>query len=281
MWLTAAATILTAAAAAAGLWAPGLYQDGSAVTAMFRGYDLVTLAIVAPLLVVTMLPALRDRPAAQLLRISALVYCVYNYAYYVFGAQLNAALLLHVAIFTTALYAFVLSLAHLDVPGLGDRFRSKTPARTVAGILLFLAIPLAAIQVTAALSFAIGGTVPEDPSVLVVPPELTRLGAVLDLSLLVPAYTLAAVLLWRRRAWGFVLATVLLASGALHQVSYYAAMHFQNRARIPGAAYDPFEPVILGLFVLAAALLLANVQAPGRSKSPPRPDGRTEPSATR
>ena len=43
----------------------------------------------------------------------------------------------------------------------------------------------------------------QEPSQLVVPVTFTRLGAVLDLSLLVPAYLLAAVWLWRRRASGY------------------------------------------------------------------------------
>ena len=52
-WLTAAVAVLVAGASAAGLWAPGLYTDPAAVTAMFRGYDLVTLVVVAPLLALT------------------------------------------------------------------------------------------------------------------------------------------------------------------------------------------------------------------------------------
>jgi hypothetical protein len=263
--------VLVAGASAAGLWAPGLYTDAAAVEAMFRGYDLVTLVVVAPLLALTLLPAWRDRPAAQLVRISMLAYCVYNYAYYLFGAQLNAALLAHVAIVTASLYALVLSLVALDVSGLAARFRLRTPVRTVAVILLVLGVPLAAIQVSGLGGFALTGAVPHEPSQLVVPLGFTRLGAVLDLSLLVPAYLLAAVWLWRRRAWGYLLATVVLVAGFMHQVSYIAGMLFQISADIPGAAFDPFEPFIVALFATGGGLLLANLRpaTPETSSAPP------------
>jgi hypothetical protein len=69
----------------------------------------------------------------------------------------------------------------------------------VTVIILLLAVPLAAFQISGLAGFALAGTVPDEPSRLVVPLQFTRLGAVLDLSLLVPAYLLAAVWLWRRR----------------------------------------------------------------------------------
>jgi hypothetical protein len=84
--------------------------------------------------------------------------------------------------------------------------------------------------------------------------------AVLGLSLLVPAYLLAAVWLWRRQSWGFLLAAAILVAGALHQVSYIAGMLFQLAADIPGAAFDTIEPIIVALYALAAGLLFANLR---------------------
>lgn len=270
-WLTAAAAVVVAGASAAGLWAAGLYTDGAAVAAMFRGYDLVTLVVVAPLLALTLLPGWRERPAAQLLRVSMLTYCVYNYAYYLFGARLNAALLAHIAIFTASLYALVLSLVALDVDRFAGRFRPRTPVRTVAVIIGLLAVSLAAIQVSGLAGFALTGTLPQEPSRLVVPLVFTRLGAVLDLSLLVPAYLLAAVWLWRRRGWGFLLATAVLVAGALHQVSYIAGMLFQLVADIPGAAFDTIEPIIVALYAVGGGLLFANLRSATPQPAPTEP----------
>jgi hypothetical protein len=77
----------------------------------------------------------------------------------------------------------------------------------------------------------------------------------LDLTLLVPLYIVAAVMLWRRAPSGYVLAAVEVFAGTLHQLSYVVAMPFQAAADIPDAVtYDPGEPVILLLYLVAAAL---------------------------
>lgn len=75
--------------------------------------------------------------------------------------------------------------------------------------------------------------------------------------MLVPLYVTAAVLLWRRAPWGYLLAALALVSGTLQQISYLVAMPFQAAADIPGAvAFDPLEPVIALLYVLAGGSLL-------------------------
>jgi hypothetical protein len=270
-WLTATSATLVAGVSVVGLFAPGLYTDTAAIDAMFRGFDLVTLVVVAPLLAASLLPGWRHRPTVHLVRLSLLAHCVYNYAYYLFGAQLNSALLAHIATFTASLYALVLSLVALDVPRLARGFRPATPVRTVAVIILLLALPLAAFQISGLASFALAGTVPDEPSQLVVPLEFIRLGAVLDLSLLVPAYLLAAGWLWRRRPWGLLLATIVLVAGALHQLSYLSAMLFQLTADIEGAAFDVFEPAIVALYLVGSLLLLTNLGTPEPTATPVTP----------
>ena len=53
---------------------------------------------------------------------------------------------------------------------------------------------------------------------------VVHLGIALDLALLVPAYAAGCVLLWRRAAWGYVIAAVVLVSGVAHQVGYLVAL---------------------------------------------------------
>lgn len=98
---------------------------------------------------------------------------------------------------------------------------------------------------------------------------VVKLGIVLDLTVLVPPYLVAAVLLWRRRPWGFVLATLVLVSSVLHQVSYPVALIAQKLAGAPDAVtFDPLEPVILLVYVAATVGLLA-----GRRRVPASNDG--------
>lgn len=268
--LSAVAVVLIVAASAGGLLIGGLYEDDESVAAMLRGYDLITLVVAAPVLAATLLPGMWTRPRAQLLWVGMLAYCVYNYALYLFGTQYNSVFLLHIAVFTVSVYALALALTHLDVHGLARRFAERTPVRTVSAILALLAIALGTMWVSAAIRFVATGQLPEETSELVVPFVITRLGHALDLSLLVPAYLLAAVLLWRRKPWGYTLATMLLVAGVVHQIGYMIALLVQVSADIPGAsAFDPFEPVIALAYVTALVLLLANMRAAAVSDAGP------------
>jgi len=98
------------------------------------------------------------------------------------------------------------------------------------------------------------GDVP-DGSRLVETTTVVHLGMALDLTLLVPLYGAAAILLWRRAAWGYVLGAIALFAGVLHQVSYVVSMPFQVAADVPGAVtFDPGEPVIVLLYLVGCLL---------------------------
>ena len=255
---------LMVAASAAGLRMGGLYQDPAGVNAMLRAYDLVTLVVVVPALAVVLLPSMRRSRCAQLLWLSALAYAVYNYAIYVFGSAFNDMFLVHVALFSLSVFALALALANLDVVTIAAGFRAGTPVRSVGVLLLLPAIGLGAMWGFYSLRFAFTGAAPGE-SLLVLPSASVHLGYVLDLALLVPGYATAAVLLWRRAPWGYVLATVMAVFGTVYQLSYLTALLFQASAKVPGAtSFDPAEPFIAGVFAVAAALLLSGLRSASR-----------------
>ncbi len=247
----AAVMAVTAAAGLVG----GLYRDPDSVVALLRGYDVVALLIAVPLLVGALL---RRTSRSVLVWAGVLVYAVYNDAFYLFGTELNVLFVLHAAVFALAVTALVLLLASVDVPVVAARWGRRTPVRLVGGVLVALGLSLAGMWAFAMARALGAGTALAEPSQLIVGASFTHLGAALDLSLLVPGYVLAGVLLWRRAPWGYLLATVLLVAGVLHQLAYMTALLFQGAADIPGAtAFDPVEPVIVAAFAVAAALMLA------------------------
>ena len=261
-WLVAA---LMATAAAAGLTAEELYKDPSPLREMFRGYDLVTLAAVVPIMVGVLV--MRRTLRRDEVWLATLAFAVYNYALYVFGASFNSLFLVHVGILLAAAVAlgFGVAAVHADVRG--ARFPHQVPRRGVAGVLLLLAVPLASMWLYYSLRFAFTGRFPEE-SYLVLPDLNVHLGYALDLLLLIPTYTASAILLLRRSPWGVVLAPVLLVSGAVHQLSYMSALVFQSAADIPGSsAFDPGEPSILAAYAVAAALMLRSLRSP-RGREP-------------
>lgn len=249
-----------------GLVVGGLYGDPASTAEMLRGYDLVTLAVAVPLLGLAMLRMRTGSPRASLVWVSVLAYGVYNYAIYLFGTGFNDAFLLHVVAFSASLFALVLGLSTLDTYDFGRRFSPRTPVRWIAGLLALLAVGLGAMWIFYAVRFVVSGEAPVG-STLVETDTITHLGYVLDLSLLVPAYALAAVLLWRRAPWGYVLAALVLVSGALHQLGYLVALVFQANSGVPGAtAFDPLEVPIAAIFLLGAVALLAGLRGDDRQR---------------
>jgi hypothetical protein len=116
-----------------GVLIHGLYRDDTTwATAALRGGDLATLLIVVPTLVASLIMTMRGSARAQLVWIGMLAYTIYNYAYYVFGAAFNDLFLIHIAIFSSAIFALIFALPRMHVEDVARRFGPRTRARTVA-----------------------------------------------------------------------------------------------------------------------------------------------------
>ncbi|MGW5624527.1 hypothetical protein ACWEWP_27920 [Streptomyces olivaceus] len=262
-WLSLAAGLLMATSAAGGLWVEGYYRDPPEVRAVLRGYDLVTLAVVVPLLAGTLVAVRRGPgPSARLLWTGILIYAVYNCMTVLLGSVFNDFFLLQVSLLPASIAALVVVVLGLDADDIRNAFRPCTPMRTVSVLLAVAAISLGGMWGYSALRYAVLGEAPSG-SALVLPASSVHLGYVMDLGLLVPALLVGAVLSWRRTAWGYVLAPSLLAYLVLCQVNYVTALVFQSRAGIPGAqAYDPVEPYIMAVLLAAAAAMFAGLRRP-------------------
>ena len=244
----------------AGLWVPGLYQDPQEVVAELRAYDLVTLVLAVPLLVGSLTMSRRGSVGAQLTWLGALMYSIYNYALYAFGSAFNDMFLVHVAVLPLSIAAVALVSANLDVVSVRQRFRPGTPVRSISAALMLVGLSLAAMWVFYSLRFAFTGAPPGE-SELVLPASAVHLAYVLDLAFFVPSCVLASILLWRRDSWGYVLATAVLVFGSLYQVNYIVALVFQAQAEVAGApGFDPAEPFVAGVFLVAAVVMLVSAR---------------------
>jgi hypothetical protein len=254
LW-TGAASLLALSAAVAGMLIDGVYTGATSTAEMLRGYDLVTGGVVVPALAAATWLTHRGSVRAQLAVASLVAYLVYTYAYYLFGTEFNDLFLLHATVLATAVVALVLHLTSIDAAAFAPRLLGAR-GRGAAVVLGVLAAALGGMWAYFALDNALTGDVPAG-SQLVETDTIVHLGMALDLTLLVPLYAAAALLLWRGAGWGYVLGAISLIAGLLHQVSYIVAMPFQVAADIPNAvAYDPGEPVIVLAYLLGAYLLL-------------------------
>ena len=89
-----------------GLVFQGQYRDVEWIRATWFGNDWVTLVMVVPLLVASLLLARRGSIRGLLLWLGMLGYGAYNYAYYLLGAALNAFFQLYIVAQTAIVQDF-------------------------------------------------------------------------------------------------------------------------------------------------------------------------------
>lgn len=239
------------------LWATA-YRDPAWIKATWFGNDLITLLVAAPLISISHRMAVAGSVRAELVRLGAVGYAVYNYAFYLFGAALNAFLPLYVITMGVAIVAFASNIARIDPIVVAHSLRPVARLRLVAGYLMFVACGLSLVWIGMWAAYVFAG-VPTP-----VAPETFKIVAALDLLWLVPSFAAGGVLMWKRRAWGFVLAAAASVQGAM----YLLVLSINSIIAIyRGLAAFPGELPIwapLTIFTLAAAILLLN-EASGSS----------------
>ncbi len=251
--LSAVVLLLMVVQSGLGLAVSDLYPEEPWAVAAFRGNDLVTLLIAAPVLAVSLLASRRGESSASVLLWLAMVhYGVYNYAYYSFGAAFSSAFLLHVAAFVASMGAIVMLATSIDAVRAARGVAGGARSRVVAAFTTVVGLALLAAWGGLSLRFALTGDLPQD----VMPPSAVHLVYAIDLSLLAPVFVVAGILLWRREPWGSVLAVAINASGAVYLAVLWAVGGFQADAGIAGKTW--LSPVAIGsvLACLAATLAL-------------------------
>lgn len=191
---------LSAFASTGGLLIDDLYRDSDTIKTAWFGNDLVTLVVAIPVLSVSLFLQRKGSQRALVLWIGLLGYMVYNYAFYLFGAVFNSFFLIYVAVFSISIYALILALLSVDVITVKHYFSEKTPVKIISIFLLFISLPLAIAELGMCINALIRGESPAAPPLIFA----------LDLSVVVPNTALAAVLLWKKRSWGYMLTAIML-----------------------------------------------------------------------
>jgi hypothetical protein len=202
--------VLMVVQAGLGLAFRDQYRDVEWIRATWLGNDGVTLVVAAPLLVAGLLLDGRGSRRGLLLWLGVVAYAAYNYAYYLLGAALNVFFLLYASLVVLAAVILILALARLDAAGVARAFDPATPVRMLGGYFVCVGVGLASVWMGlwAAYVFA-GRPTPVEPDVF-------RLVAALDLTLLVTVFVSGGVLLWRQAPWGYVIAALGGVQGSLY-----------------------------------------------------------------
>lgn len=261
--LSVVISVLAAIASAGGLFLSGLYRDNALITAAWHGNDFVTLFLALPVMVGSLVFSARGSRKAQLVWMGTLWYMVYNYMFYLFGAAFNPFFLIYVALFTMSAYALVLALLNVDARELSAKVYDRLPVRLVSGFMLFFAILLGVMWIGLSLSYVFTG---------VVPVAITQTGHptgvvfAMDLSLIVPSLILCAVALIRRKAWGFILSTIVMIKASTYGLAMMAMSVFSY---LEAGIMDPliFLWGFLGAGCLASCWLLLRAMRPAEQGS--------------
>lgn len=187
----------------------GLYTyDTISSAAQMQANDLVALVLGTPLLILAALTSFRASPGSaarlrgQLLLSGTLGFFFYTYMSMAMNTAFNFLFPVYVILFALTLYGLILSMISFDLKALPQRFSERLPRRAIAGLL---------IAAAAFLVIAWGGRI-STPLLQGTPPALengtTMVIQAMDLALVAPLAVLSAVLLLRRSAWGYLLASV-------------------------------------------------------------------------
>lgn len=251
--------LLMVAASAGGLFIDDIYRDNFLVASGWYGNDWVTLILAVPAMAVSLILSKRGSRRAQLVWLGMLFYTLYNYAFYLFGAAFNSLFLLYVSLFTLSIFALIFGIYSLDVQEISEQFKPGTPVKAIGGFMAIVALFLGMFHIAVSMEYVFTEKLPE---MIVVLDQSTNLISALDLSLTVSFGLLGAVLLWKRRAWGYVVAVIWNVKSAVYLTALSAAT---VSGFLAGASESVIElslwaPIGAGCFI-SLVVLLSNLES--------------------
>jgi len=189
--------------------ASGVYANNAArVVAEGIGWDVVTLLFAVPALLLAVPGIRRASLKARVFALGVLAYFFYQYLMYAMSWALGPLFPVFIVLFALAGWALVWLASTIDVPALAGSVSARFPRRGMIGFCLFVAVLLVGMwsgRIAAGLSGDLEGAGLFGMTTLVV--------QAMDLGIVVPLALATALLLWRRRPWGYLLAAVFAVKG--------------------------------------------------------------------
>jgi len=204
-WTSIGLTAVSAAAAAYTLFMPGLLNGTPVMNGSARGTALVALFVALPVVVASMVLTARGAVRPTISWLGGVAFLQYNSVLFLLATPFNSLFLLYVAMFALAFWTLVLLLRTIDVPSFAGRFEGL-PARGIAAYMVLVGV----LNAGAWLAEVIPGLFTRTPAFLEGTGLTTNPIYIQDLAFWIPLMLVTAVLLWRRAAWGYVLAGGLL-----------------------------------------------------------------------
>jgi hypothetical protein len=207
---TAAIAILTTVSSGLGLLRPGHYP--AVLLPQFYVQDVLVLGLAVPVLLGGLWLALQGSLRGRVVWLGTLAYMTYIWASTGLQVPFNQFFLGYVALFGLSLFTFVGGTLAVDTTAVRRAVEGSISERLYGAFLLVIAAGLAVLWLAELVPATLTG---EPPLLVEEQGPMALVSHFVDLSVVVPALTVVAVGLLRRRTWGYALAGVGVVFGAL------------------------------------------------------------------
>jgi hypothetical protein len=249
--------VLAIVSAGSGLLTDVYKNDTISGAAQERGNDLVVLLLCVPLLLVSALFAARGSLRARLVWTGTVFFFLYTYASQSFLTVYNYMFLVYVATFSLSLYTFATSVLTLDVNKVKESL-AGAPVKAAAGFMFLIGAMIVLMWLALIVPPLFAG---ERPAVLET--YTTLVIQALDLGVIAPMALIAGVLLLKKDAWGYALASLIFIKGVTLGTGVLSMVAFM--------AMDGVEivvPQVMAFIVLTLGALAMAVTFYGKMKAP-------------
>jgi hypothetical protein len=239
------------------IYGQGLYKNDSvAMAAQAKGQDIVTMIVGIPLLIVSLYLSRKGLLKGRLLLTGTLGYFLYTYISYSFLSMYNSLFLIDVILMSASFYAFTLSMMSFDIQNLSSHFNENLPVKFIGGFLIFTATAIGMMWLGIIIPPLTNGTLPsslEHYTTLVI--------QAMDLGFVVPTAIISGILLIKRKAFGYLLASVVIikASTMLTAISVMIIEQAYAGVQMGLVALVMF-PVFNLLTIYCLVLILRNIK---------------------
>jgi hypothetical protein len=241
------------------IYGKGLYKNDSvSVVAQGIAQDIVTIFLGIPLLAISLKMFRRGKLKGKLLLAGTLGYFLYTYISYTFLWMYNPLFLVYVAVMSSSLFAFILTMMSFDMEKLSSYFNPKMPTGLLSSFLFGLGAIIGLMWLGMIFQPLMKGEVPaglEHYTTLVI--------QAMDLGFVVPTAILSGVLLRKRKPFGYLLSSVVFIKGLTMGTALTAMIIGQLIAGVEiGIAMIVIFPAINLLMVYCMFVIMKNIREP-------------------
>jgi hypothetical protein len=189
----------------------GIYQNDNIYKAViFRGFDWVSLLVVAPLFLLGSYAYRSGQLRGRLILAALFMYLAYIYLIGVMGNAFNILFLVWTALFSIGGFGLSLVLSDLDISALPEKLGRHFPRKSASIYIVVVGLILLFQYLAEILSAYAAGSPPASLD------QYTTLElAALELGIMIPLHLIGGTSLWKRKAIGYILVTLLAFASAM------------------------------------------------------------------